>query len=163
MQEAVITREGLARLSGELEYLTTVGRRMIAVRLEEAAASEASRWQSAEYLAARDAQALLERRIALLEERLGGARVVDPQPGNGRVDVGERVRLLDLDSGERLDVELVGPLEGDASAGRISLASPLGRAVVGLRSGEVATVDAPAGTRRLAVVAVEPERRRASG
>ena len=155
MHETVITREGLARLGEELERLRTVGRRRIMERFERAAA-EANPGESADYLDAREEQALLERRIARLEERLRTARVVDPQPGNGRVDVGERVRLHDLDSGERIELELVGHLEADPSEGRISVVSPLGKAVVGLRRGQVASVDAPVGRRRLRVVAVEP-------
>ena len=155
MHETVITRDGLARLSEELERLRTVGRLRITERLRRAAA-ETNPGESADYLNAREEQALLERRIARLEERLRTARVVEPQPGNGRVDVGERVRLRDLDSGERLDLELVGPLEADPAEGRVSIVSPLGKAVVGLRRGQVAGVDAPLGRRRLRVVAVEP-------
>jgi transcription elongation factor GreA len=136
MHETVITRDGLARLREELERLKRVSRRS--------------------YRDAREEQALLERRISLLEQRLRGARLVEPQPGNGRVDVGERVRLRDLDSGERLELQLVGPLEADPSEGRVSVVSPLGKAVVGLRRGQVAGVDAPLGRRRLKVVAVEP-------
>ena len=132
MNETVITPDGLIRLSEELERLrTTRGER----------------------------HELLERRIALLEARLRAARLVEPQPGNGRVDIGERVRLHDLDSGERLELELVGPLEADPTEGRVSVVSPLGRAVVGLRRGQVAGVDAPLGRRRLRVVAVETPRR----
>jgi transcription elongation factor GreA len=129
MHDTVITREGLARLREELDRLRT---------------AEGERHE------------LLERRISLLEARLRAARLVEPQPGNGRVDVGERVRLHDLDSGERLELELVGPLEADPAEGRISVVSPLGKAVVGLRRGQVAGVDAPLGRRRLRVVAVEP-------
>ena len=129
MHETVITREGLARLRAELERLKAVGS---------------------------ERHELLERRIALLEGRLRAAWLVEPQPGNGRVDVGERVRLRDLDSDERLELELVGPLEADPSEGRVSVVSPLGKAVVGLRRGQVAGVDAPLGPRRLEVVAVEP-------
>jgi transcription elongation factor GreA len=156
MDETVITREGLVRLREELERLTTVGRRAIAERLRHAATGEANPAENADYQHAREEQALLERRIALLEETLRVARPVDPEPGNGRVDPGERVRLHDLDSGERLEVELVGTLEADVSAGRISVVSPLGKALVGLRRGQVAGVDAPRGPRRFKVVAVEP-------
>jgi transcription elongation factor GreA len=152
----VITRDGLERLSVELEQLID-RRREIAERLRQASASEANRAENADYLAVCEDQALLERRIALLAERLRSARVVDPQPGNGCIDVGERVRLRDLDSGERLEVELVGPFESDAAAGRISIASPLGRAIVGLRRGEVAEVDAPRGKLHFKVLAVEAQ------
>jgi transcription elongation factor GreA len=155
MEDTLITREGLERLSAELERLTTEGRREIAERLRQAAASEASADENADYLAAREDQALLERRIALLDERLRSVRVVEPQLGNGRVDIGERVRLRDLDSGERLELELVGPLEADPWGGRISVASPVGKAIHGLRRGQIAEVAAPRGTRRFKVVTVE--------
>lgn len=156
MDETVITREGLARLNEELERLATDGRREIAERLRHAVASEANRNENADYVAVREDQALLERRIALLQERLASARIVEPEPGNGRVDVGERVRLRDLDSRERLELELVGPLEADPTAGRISTASPLGKAILGRRRGEIAEIDAPKGRRRFEIVAVEP-------
>lgn len=155
MHETVITRDGLERLSAELEQLTTDRRREIAERLREAAGNVANRAENADYLAAVEDQALLERRIALLEARLRSADVVEPQLGNGRIDVGEHVRLRELDSGNRLDLELVGPLESDATAGRISTASPLGRAIVGLRRGQIAEVDAPRGRLRFKVLAVE--------
>src|ERR1051326_3897134 len=121
MHETVITREGLERLTAELERLTTDGRRKIADRLQQAASSEVNRTESGDYLGAGEDQALLERRIALLEERLRSAQVVEPRPENGRVDVGEHVRLHDLDSGERLALELVGPLEADPAPRRTSV------------------------------------------
>jgi transcription elongation GreA/GreB family factor len=66
-----------------------------------------------------------------------------------------RVRVRALDSGERLELELVGPLESDATAGRISVVSPLGRAILGLRRGQIAEVDAPRGRLRFKILAVE--------
>ncbi len=155
MREIVITREGLERLGAELDQLKTEGRGEIADRLRRVAAAESNHSENAEYLAVRDDQAVLERRIAVLEERLRSAQVVEPQPGNGRVDVGERVRVRDLESGTRLELELVGTVESDAAVGRISVASPLGRAILGLRRGEVAEVDAPRGRRRFKILAVE--------
>jgi transcription elongation factor GreA len=155
MDDTVITPEGLQRLTDELERLTTDGRREMAERLRRAAAGEASAEESADYLGVREDQALLERRIALLEDRVRTARIVEPQPGNGRVDVGERVRIRDLESGERLELELVGPLEADPAAGRISIASPVGRAIQGLRRGQIAEVDAPRGRLQFKILAVE--------
>jgi transcription elongation factor GreA len=155
MQETVITQEGLARLTEELEGLKTEGRRAVAERLKQAAACEANRGENADYLDAREDQALLERRIAVLEERLRSAEIVEPELGNGRVDVGERVLVHDLEADERLELELVGPAEADAGVGRISIASPVGRAILGLRRGEVADVEAPRGTLRFKVLAVE--------
>jgi transcription elongation factor GreA len=155
MDDTVITPDGLQRLTDELERLTTDGRREMADRLRRAAAGEASAEESADYLGVREDQALLERRIALLEDRVRTARIVEPQPGNGRVDVGERVRLRDLESGERLELELVGPLEADPAAGRISIASPVGRAIQGLRRGQIAEVDAPRGRLQFKILAIE--------
>jgi transcription elongation factor GreA len=156
MHETVITRDGFRRLNDELERLKTDGRRSIAERLSAAAAGEANRMESADYLDARAEQALLEQRIGLLEDRLRSAKLVDPCFGNGRIDVGERVWVRDLASGERLDFELVGPLEADLSAGRLSVAAPLGSAILGLGPGEVVDVHAPRGKLRFEVLAVEP-------
>ena len=156
MDEPVITRAGLKRLRQELERLKHDGRRAVAERLRHAATSEANPAQNVDYIDARQELVSLEERIALLEHRLRSARVVAPRLGNGRVDVGERVRVRDLASGKKLEVELVGPLEGDLSAGRVSVVSPLGRALVGLRRGDVADVRAPGGGRSFKVLAVEP-------
>jgi transcription elongation factor GreA len=155
MVDTVITQDGFARLTEELERLTTDGRRAMAERLEHAAAGEANRLENADFLGALEDQALLEQRIALLADRLGSARVVEPRPGNGRLEIGERVRVQDVESGERLDLQLVGPLETDAAAGKISVLSPLGKAVVGRRGGAIVEIDAPRGTRRFKVLAVE--------
>jgi transcription elongation factor GreA len=158
MDDPVITRAGLKRLNEELERLKHDGRRAVAERLRHAATSEANLTQNADYIDARQALVSLEERIALLEHRRRSARVVAPRLGNGRVDVGERVRVRDLASGERLEVELVGPLESDLSAGRVSIVSPLGRALLGLRRGDVAQVRTPGGGRSFKVLAVEPPR-----
>lgn len=159
MNESVITREGLERLNQELDRLVTGGRREIAERLRDVATSEANPAENGDYHNVREEQAMLEHRIATLQERLRRARVVDPQLGNGRIDVGERVRLRELASGERLELELVGPLESDPAAGRISVASPLGNAILGLRRGQIAEVDAPRGKLRYKVLAVEAQPR----
>jgi transcription elongation factor GreA len=155
MQESVITRSGFDRLSEELEQLKSEGRRSMADHLRRTAASEANLAENAEHLDAREAQVRLEQRIAVLEERLRSARILEPCLGNGRVDLGERVRVRDVSSGKPLEVELVGPHEADLAAGRVSVVSPLGRALVGLREGEIADVDAPRGRLGFEVLAVE--------
>jgi transcription elongation factor GreA len=155
MDSTAITARGLERLSEELERLTTDGRREIAERLRHAAASAANSTENADYFAACTDQARLEQRIALLQKRLRAAEVVEPRLGNGQIDVGERVRVRDLDSGERLEFELVGPHEFDPAAGRISIVSPLGKAIAGLRRGQIADVDTPRGRLRFKILAVE--------
>jgi transcription elongation factor GreA len=154
MVDTVITREGLARLTYELEQLRTHGRREIAERIRAAVTTNANVVESAEYHEARDDQATLERRIAVLEERLALARPADPDGTNGLVDVGERVGVRDVDSGRRVQYELVGALEADVSKGRVSVLSPVGRALVGRRRGEVAVVNAPQGEVRLKILSI---------
>ena len=155
MHELVITSEGFERLNKELERLKREERPRVADRLRRAKTGEANPAQNMEYHDAREEKVELERRIALLRERLGSARIIAPRLGNGRVDPGERVRVREVTSGHSLELELVGQLEADVGAGRVSVASPLGRALVGLRKGEIAQVDAPRGRFGFEVVAVE--------
>jgi transcription elongation factor GreA len=159
MNDTVITRSGFERLNEELTHLTTVGRQQVAERIRIATTAEANVAENADYQGARDEQALLERRIALLTERLAGATVAEPDAGNGMIEVGERVRLRDLDSGNRVEYELVGTLEADPLAGRISASSPVGQALLGRRRGQIAVVDAPKGRRfRFKILAIQPAR-----
>ena len=155
MDDLVITREGFDRLYEQLERLKGEERRRVADRLRRATTTEANLTQNMEYLDAREEKLELERRIFLLRERLHEAKVVEPRPGNGRVDPGERVRVREIVSGRSLELELVGQLEADVQAGRVSVASPLGQALVGLRKGEIASVQAPRGSFAFEVLAVE--------
>jgi transcription elongation factor GreA len=155
MREAVITPDGLARLTEEFEHMCHVGRREVAERIRHAVSTDANTVENADYHGAREDQALLERRIAMLQERIASARLVEPDSSNGSVDVGERVRLRDLDTGEKVEFELVGSFEGNPFAGRISVASPLGEALLGRRHGEIAIVDAPKGRVRFEILAID--------
>jgi transcription elongation factor GreA len=151
----MITPAGLLRFGQELDRLKTVGRQEIADRLRGALAADADASASADYLAAREDQALLEARIARLEQRLDAARVAEPDVQNGVVDLGERVRLRNLDTGAKHEYELVGSLEAEPAAGRISAESPVGRALIGRRRGDVALVEAPRGRLRFRIVALD--------
>jgi transcription elongation factor GreA len=155
MTQTLITRAGLAGLREELEHLTTIRRQEIADRIRHAVSSERNLVENGDYHDAREEQALLEARIAILKERIAGADVVDPDAGNGVLDVGERVRLRDLENDEEIQYELVGSYEADPFAGRISAASPLGRALLGCRGGEVATFDTPKGRLRFEILEIE--------
>jgi transcription elongation factor GreA len=155
MRDNAITYEGLARLTDELVLLTSEGRRQMAERIRQALSTDANPAENADYFAAREDQAQLERRIALLEDRIASAELVDPDEANGVVDVGELVRLRELASGETLAYELVGSTEADPSAGRISSVSPLGRALLGRKPGDVVVVEAPLGERRFELLAIE--------
>jgi transcription elongation factor GreA len=158
MNERLITPAGLARLEAELERLETTGRLEVAERLREAAASEADLSASADYQAAREEQARLEGRIARLAQRLAAIQIAESDAGNGLLDLGERVRLRNLDTGARVEYEVVGTFETDLSAGRISAASPLGRALLGRRRGQTVLVDTPSGPLRFKVLAIETAR-----
>jgi len=156
MNEMLITPAGLARLEAELDRLRTDGRRDAAERLRHAAATEADVTESADYRAAREEKDRLEARIAQLEQRLGAAEVAEADDANGVIDLGERVRLRNLDTGMRFDFQVVGTLEADLPAGRISAVSPLGRALLGRRRGEIVLVEAPVGVRRFKILRIEP-------
>jgi transcription elongation factor GreA len=158
MNETLITPTGLARLSDELDRLRTLGRQEITERIRRSIATDADATANADYQAAREEQGALEARIARLERRLESAHVVEPDASNNVLDLGERVRLRDLETGKRHEYVLVGSLEADPGAGRISAASPLGRALIGRRRGEIAVVEAPTGERRFTILSVTQPR-----
>jgi transcription elongation factor GreA len=156
MNEILITPAGLARLEAELDRLRTEGRRHVAERLRHAATTDADVTESADYRVAQEEKDRLEARIAQLERRLAEAEVAEADDANGVIDLGERVRLRDLDTGTRIEYEVVGTLEADLSSGRISAVSPLGRALLGRRKGDVVLVDAPGGAWRFKILGIEP-------
>jgi len=154
MREMLITAEGLVRLRAELERLRTSGRAEITERIRTSRSTDADSSANADYQAAREEQALLEARIERLERHLEAARVAAPDAENGVVDLGELVRLRDLATGKRLEYELVGTFEADPATGRVSAESPLGRALLGRRRGDVAVVQAPSGVRQLRITSI---------
>jgi transcription elongation factor GreA len=133
--QIVITEAGLDRLKAELERLRAVE-------------STGERDVGAE-------RAVLERRIALLEEGIAHGGVVAPDPANGRVDAGERVTVRDVETQAVHELEIVGPLEVDPVLGRISVGSPIGSALLGRRAGDVVAVEAPRGLLHLEILAVD--------
>ena len=159
MTDTEITPAGLERLREELEELTTAGRLEIAERIREASLSESNAVEGVDFQEARTDQAMLERRIGLLQARIAAARVVEPNGRNGIVDVGESVQLRDLDTDEELEYQIVGSVEADPFTRRISAASPLGRALLGRRRGDVAIVEAPKGRLRFEILSIRARRR----
>jgi transcription elongation factor GreA len=149
-----ITAEGLAALEAEIHELETEGRRQMAERLRTARA-----WgdlkENSEYHDAKDAQAHLETKILRLQELRRNAVVVAPGSARGEAALGVAVTVRDLDSGREATHTLVGASESDPANGRLSIDSPLGRALAGARPGEEVAFDAPRGRRRLEVVALE--------
>jgi transcription elongation factor GreA len=153
VSEILVTREGLERLSGELERLEGEWQ-SLGARIKRALEEGGAFPENGDYLDARHEQELLARRISLLERRLQDGELVEPEV-DGELDIGERVRVRDLASGELLDYRIVGSGEGAPAAGDISYESPIGSALLGRRNGDVVAVEVPKGSVRLEVVQVD--------
>lgn len=153
-QPEPITRDGYERLRAELEHLVTVRRREIAEDLREAR-GDATDAESIGVSAVLDDQAALERRIDELEAALASVRVVEPA-ADGVAGLGQRVHVRLAPGAPPVAYELVGPLEADTTSRRISVASPVGEALVGRRAGDVVDVATPLGTKTIEIVSVGP-------
>jgi len=154
MDRIPITQEGYEQLRAELKRLKTKDRYEVAKEIEEARA-HGDLSENAEYEAAKEKQGHLEARIRDLEDKIARADVIDPaRLDSSKVVFGATVDLEDLDTGEELQVQIVGPDEGDAKKGKISVHSPLARALIGKEVEDEAVVKAPGGTRSYEVKAI---------
>jgi transcription elongation factor GreA len=146
--EAVITQEGLDKLKAEIEHLSTVKRREVATRIKEAR-EFGDIAENSEYDDAKNEQALLEQRIAQLEERLRRATVIDENHvGTDEVAVGVMVHVKDQKSGDSRKFQIVGSTEANPAEQKLSNESPIGRALIGHKRGEVVTVETPRGPKK---------------
>ncbi|MEA2129930.1 MAG: transcription elongation factor GreA [Solirubrobacteraceae bacterium] len=145
-----ITAEGLAALRAEIEDLETRARAEMAERIK-AARELGDLKENAEYHIAKDDQAHLETKIQRLSQRLRAARVVTRSEATDVVAFGSKVGVVDESSGRALEFTLVGPTEADLKSGRLSAESPVARALVGARAGDVVSVETPGGERRYRV------------
>lgn len=149
-----LTQEGYDRLRAEVNELKNVKRPEVARMLEEARAHGDLR-ENAEYDAAKNHQGMLEAKLAALEGKLVRARIFEPgAAGDGKAYLGCCIKLKDLKFGDELEYHLVSSDEGDAAEGKISVASPVGKALLGLKEGDVAEVQVPAGTLQYEVLSV---------
>jgi transcription elongation factor GreA len=149
-----ISPAGLAALEAELSELETQGRREIAERIKTAR-DFGDLSENAEYHDAKNAQAHLETKILRLRQLRDNAVVVEPGGASGEVALGAVVKVRDLDSAREAEHTIVSAAESDPASGRLSIDSPLGRALTGARVGDEVTFDAPRGQRRLEIVAIE--------
>jgi transcription elongation factor GreA len=149
-----ISPAGLAALEAELNELETEGRREIAERIKTAR-DFGDLSENAEYHDAKNAQAHLETKILRLRQLRDNAVVVEPGGASGEVALGAVVKVRDLDSGREAEHTIVSAAESDPASGRLSIDSPLGRALTGARVGDEVTFDAPRGHRRLEIVAID--------
>jgi transcription elongation factor GreA len=147
-RESLITQEGLEKLREELGHLTTAKRREVAERIKEAR-EFGDIMENAEYDDAKNEQALLEQRIAQLEERLRRATVIDENHiSTDVVSVGVLVHVKDQKSGDSKKFQIVGSAEADPAESKLSNESPIGKALVGHKRGDVVTVEVPRGPKR---------------
>lgn len=155
MNRIPLTIEGARRLREELEYLKSVKRPQVIQAIAEARAHGDLR-ENAEYAAAREQQSFIEGRIKELEAALAAAEIIDPSKisAGGRIVFGAFVELLDLHSEESMSFQIVGELEAEARAGRISVGSPLARALIGKHEGDTVEIHTPAGRKLCEIVAV---------
>jgi len=150
-----MTVQGAERLRQELHELKTVKRPRVIQAIAEARAHGDLK-ENAEYHAAKEQQSFIEGRISELEDKLGNAEVIDVRKLNagGKIVFGATVDLIDEASGEEATYQIVGNDEADIKEGRISLSSPIARALIGKEEGDLATVHAPGGVKKYEIVAV---------
>ena len=155
MSEGVfLTKQGYEKLRKELKVLKGVKRREIADALEKARLlGDLS--ENAEYDAAKQEQAINEGRIYELETRLSRARIIeDENISKDKVYIGAKVKLIDSESNEEIEYMLVTEDEADFSQGKISISSPVGKALLGKKKGEVVNIRIPAGALKYKIIKI---------
>ena len=153
-KKTVLTYDGLKKLEEELQELKVVRRKDVASKIKEAR-KQGDLTENAEYDAAKEEQAEIEARIALVEKMLRNAEVIDEEdPDQESISVGSKVKVLDIERDEEVEYFIVGSTESDPANGRISNESPLGVALLGRKNGEEVTVDAPRGQFKYKVLGI---------
>ena len=152
MKEVILTPEGYKKLKEEISYLSTEKRREVAERIKTAR-EFGDIAENAEYDDAKNEQALLEHRIAQLEERLLNARVITKKEiSKDSVSIGSRVKLRDVDAKETIEYRIVGSAEANPMENKLSNESPVGKAIIGKKKGETVEVSAPRGTLKFKIM-----------
>jgi transcription elongation factor GreA len=156
MSKIPLTVVGAEKMREELQYLKTVERPKVINAIAEAR-SHGDLSENAEYDAAKERQGFIEGRIVELESKLGSAQIIDPKSLNadGRCVFGSTVILEDVNNGDVVTYQIVGEDEADIRHRKISIGSPIARALIGKSSGDIAEVQAPGGVREYEVVEVQ--------
>ena len=145
MKEVILTAEGYKKLKEEIDYLSNDKRREVADRIR-IARQFGDIAENSEYDDAKNEQALLEHRIALLEERMSNARVISKKDvTKDVVSVGSHVKLRDVSGKETVEYHIVGSAEANPTEHKLSNESPVGRAIIGKKKGETVEVTTPRG------------------
>jgi len=155
MEKIPMTAEGYQALDAELKRLKTQERPAVIQAIAEARA-HGDLSENAEYHAAKERQAFIETRLADIEDKIARAQVIDVSKLSGKqVKFGATVNLIDEDSGEKSKYKIVGEDESDVKAGKISITSPIARALIGKEEGDVVEVMAPGGAKSYEIVKVK--------
>jgi transcription elongation factor GreA len=155
MEKVPMTSEGFAALDVELKRLKTEERPAIIQAIAEAR-THGDLSENAEYHAAKERQAFIEGRVLELEDKLARAQVIDVARLSGKnVKFGATVQLQDEDSGEKRKYKIVGEDEADVRQGKVSITSPVARALIGKEKGDVVEVAAPGGVKAFEILKVE--------
>ena len=155
MEKVPMTAEGFATLEIEIKHLKTVERPRI-IKLIAEARAHGDLSENAEYHAAKDLQGLTEARLADLEDKLSRADIIDVSKlKGGKVMFGATVTLVDEDTDEKVKYRLVGEVEADVKQGKISITSPIARALLGKGKKDVVEVSTPGGGKSYEIVRVE--------
>lgn len=158
MSKIPLTISGAEQLRVELHRLKTVDRPNVIAAIAEAR-SHGDLSENAEYDAAKERQGFIEGRIQEIEGKLSNAQIIDPKllDADGRCVFGATVELEDQETGDQVTYQIVGEDEADIKNGKISVSSPMARAVIGKYAGDVAQVHAPGGLREYEVIDVRYE------
>ena len=149
-----ITEEGLRKLKEELDHLTRVERPAISRQIAEAR-DKGDLSENAEYDAAKEAQGMLEMKIAKLESLIANARVIDETKiDTSTVQMMNRVKLKNLANGQMMEYTLVSETEADLKTGKLSIQTPIAKALIGRKAGEKVEVSVPSGTLSLEIVEI---------
>ena len=156
MSKVPLTARGADQLNAELKELKSVARPQVIKAISEARAHGDLK-ENAEYHAAREQQGFIEARIRDIEHKLAHAQVIDVTTldAGGKVVFGSTVELLDEESGAEVRYQIVGEDEADIKAGRISITSPIARALIGREEGDEVDLRTPGGDRSYEILAVE--------
>lgn len=156
MNKVPLTVLGAELLRAELQNLKNVERPSVIAAIAEAR-SHGDLSENAEYDAAKERQSFVEGRIAEVEGKLSNAQIIDPKllDAEGRCVFASTVDLEDLESGDKVTYQIVGDDEADIKQGKISISSPIARALIGKTSGDVAEVQAPGGIREYEILDVK--------
>ncbi|MDF1617349.1 transcription elongation factor GreA [Petrocella sp. FN5] len=153
-KKIILTYHGLQELEAEVQELKVNRRKVIAQKIKEARA-QGDLSENAEYDAAKEEQAEVETRIVQIEKLLKNVEVIDEDEVDlSFIGVGCKVRLFDMEYDEEIDYALVGSTEADPLHGKISNESPVGEALMGLKVGEIAEVETPAGLLKFKVLEI---------